>query len=124
MIDFYDPANYTWRPAPDDLPEPYPAPEVTSRDGHPVPEKGAVSRVLTLALGKGWDADVTYARGHLPHATTARPLTCRGSIAVRLTRDGVRAVAVYREGSSSWAWDTMYVGTQRFTGIEEWEGAL
>jgi|SRR4051812_16152586 hypothetical protein len=87
---------------------PYPVPEVTSRDGVAGPAKRAVDDLASLAGTLGWSVDVTYARGCFPHATTGRPGPVRGSLAVRMARGPLRAVAVYVEGST-WSWDTLTV---------------
>jgi hypothetical protein len=87
---------------------PYPAPEVTSRDGVAGPVKSAVASLVTLAGTLGWSVDVTYARGCFPHATTGRPGPVRDSLAVRMARGPLRAVAVYAEGST-WSWSTLAI---------------
>lgn len=106
--------------------KPFPAPEITSRDGHPVPDKAACARVALNAADLGWDWTLTYARGHVPHATTGRPLAggARGSIAVRLSRGRERAFAVYIESSGGWKWDTLYINNKRFADITAFEEAL
>lgn len=55
-----------------------------------------------------WDVEITYARGCFPNGATGKPGAVKDSIAVRMTRGSVRAVAVY-VGGSTWAWDTMAV---------------
>jgi hypothetical protein len=98
----------TWPELDQAAPEPYPAPEITSRDQVSGPVKSAVSDLVRYAEALGWSVVVTYARGHLPHATTGRPGACRDSLAVRMQRAGHYAVAVYREGST-WSWDSMWI---------------
>lgn len=102
-----------------------PPPEVTSRDNHPVPDKSAPMRVALAAADLGWDWALTYARGHVPHATTGRPTTvkAKGSIAVRLSRGTDWACAVYREGST-WTWDSMYVNGRKCSDITMFEERL
>lgn len=88
--------------------EPYPAPEVSSRLGMVHSAKKAVWELETLARTMGWSVETTYARGCFPNGSTGKPGAVKDSIAVRLTRGAVRAVAVY-VGGSTWAWDTMAV---------------
>lgn len=102
---------------------PYPAPEVTSRDGAPVPEKQAVSDLTQHAVLKGWTVVTTFARGCPPHATLGTPLAVRDSIAVRMFRETEQAVAVYN-GGSTWAWDTLYVNGRRHETITALKEAL
>lgn len=107
-------------PAPE---RPYPAPEVTSRDGAPVPEKQAVADLAQHAVFKGWAVVTTFARGCPPHAKLGTPLAVRDSIAVRLSRGKEWAVAVY-SGGSTWAWDTLYVNGRRHETITAFKEAL
>ena len=86
--------------------KPYPEPEVTSRMGIQGPERKAVTDLVRLAGKFGWFAQVTYARGCFPHASQGTPGPVKDSLAVRLSRNGVRAVAVYA-GADTWAWDTL-----------------
>jgi hypothetical protein len=72
------------------------------------PVKRAVGDLVALAGTLGWSVDVTYARGCFPHATTGRPGPVKDSLAVRMARGPLRAVAVYVEGST-WSWDTLAV---------------
>jgi hypothetical protein len=89
--------------------EPYPAPEVTSRDGMTSAGAGkAVGDLERLAQRFGYAAEVTYARGCFPNGATGRPGTVKDSLAVRMTQGSVRAVAVY-VGGSTWSWDTLTV---------------
>lgn len=88
--------------------EPYPAPEVSSRSGEPGPHRDAVIGLMDLAESLGWSVDITYARGCFPHGATGKPGAVKDSLAVRVWRGAVRAVAVY-VGGSTWAWDTMAV---------------
>lgn len=87
--------------------EKFPAPLVTSRDGqedaHQKP--GPVTDLAAYALAQGWNVEITYAEGWVPHATTGKPLGPKVSWALRLYRNGVAAVAV-RRGDG---WDTMWV---------------
>lgn len=105
---------------------PFPAPVVTSQDGGEVPDKIAVRRVVSAAEGAGWTAVLTYACGHVPHATTGRPSdNPKDSIAVRLSRGQEVAFAVYTNTSrSTWSWGTMYVNRFRKADITEFEEAL
>lgn len=85
---------------------PFPAPEITSRDDAPKPEKLAVKRLVKLGEACGWMVRVGYARGQFPHATTGRPGGVRDSLSVGMKRGGQRVVAVYVSGAS-WTWDTL-----------------
>jgi hypothetical protein len=103
--------------------EPYPAPEVTSRQGITGPERKAVTDLVTLVARFGWQCQVTYARGCFPHSSHGTPGPVKDSLAVRLAHaDGRRAVAVYA-GVDGWAWDTLVASTdsapwpQRFTSL-------
>jgi hypothetical protein len=88
----------------------YPAPEVTSRDGVAGPEKRAVRDMVRAVGATGWAAKVTYAKGHVPHATTGRPgAEPRESLAVRMWRGDQRAVAVYVDHGAGWSWDTLWI---------------
>lgn len=85
-------------------PEPYPAPSVTSRDGHPTdPLPRAMVALKRDMEAAGWRTLVQYAHGSMPHSTTGRPLEAKPSWALRMERAGVGAVAVYRE-----KWNTLY----------------
>jgi hypothetical protein len=88
--------------------EPYPAPEVTSRDGEVWPAKKAVDDLTELGWKLGWTVLTTYARGHFPHASLGTPGELKESIAVRMDRGPMRAVAVYA-GAGSWSWDTLAI---------------
>lgn len=87
--------------------EPYPVPEVTSRDGVDGPAKRAVDDLTRLAAVFGWQARITYARGCFPHAAHGTPGGVKDSLAVRLWRGQERAVAVYVGSEKAWAWDTL-----------------
>jgi hypothetical protein len=90
--------------------EPYPAPEVTSRDGVTGPAKTAVdSLVRTVWPSFGFWPDVRYARGHFPHASHGTPGELKESLAVVMTRGSQRAVAVYAGSGKSWSWDTLAI---------------
>jgi hypothetical protein len=89
--------------------EVYPAPEVSSRQGMVHSAKKAVWELETLARTLGWSVETTYARGCFPHATTGAPGPVKDSLAVRMTRGAVRAVAVYVGAGKTWAWDTLAV---------------
>jgi hypothetical protein len=107
----------------------YPAPEVTSRDGIAGAGKAAVTDALKYATERGWVGSSTYARGHLPHATTGRPGALSDSYAVRLRKGDRYAVAVYREAGQSWKWDSLYVwgageGRVPYPTITAWRDAL
>jgi hypothetical protein len=91
--------------------ESYPAPEVSSRLGMVHSAKKAVWELETLARALGWSVEITYARGCFPHATTGKPGHVKDSLAVRMTRGAVRAVAVYVGAGKAWSWDTMAVQT-------------
>lgn len=89
--------------------EPYPAPEVTSRDGVPGPDKPAVRSLAAYATSHGWAvAEPTYARGRFPNAATARSGSVQDSLALRMARGTERAAAVY-VGGSTWTWKTLII---------------
>lgn len=90
--------------------EPYPAPEVSSRLPVVAPNKKAVADLELFAEMLGWSVETTYARGCFPHATTGKPGPAKDSLAARMTRGAIRAVAVY-VGGSTWSWETMAVQT-------------
>lgn len=92
---------------PDYVREPFPAPEVTSKDDVEGPRKTAVEGLRTYAQGLGWTVLITYARGYVPHTTTGRPGALKESLAVRMRRGHECAVAVYI-GSTTWAWDSLW----------------
>lgn len=92
---------------------PHPAPEISSRDNVLPVEKKAVLDLQAFAAERGWSSMVQYARGSRPHAKTAAPGPQRDSLAVKLQNGGRFALAVYREGASAWAWDTLYVDGKR-----------
>jgi hypothetical protein len=93
--------------------EPYPAPEVSSRQGMVHSAKKAVWELETLARTMGWSVEVAYARGCFPHGATGKPGAVKDSLGVRMTRGTVRAVAVYVGAGKSWAWDTLAVQVPR-----------
>ena len=108
---------------PEKAKEPYPAPVITSRDGHEVPDKQAVRDLTTLAESRGWSVVLTYAKGYPPHASRGTPLKLAGSIAVRMRRGSEQALAVYNEGST-WTWDTLYMAGRRYGSITALKEAL
>jgi hypothetical protein len=98
----------SFRPYPPEPVTEYPAPEVTSRDGAPVPVKEPVVSLFAYAEQHGWTCTPpTYAKGHQPHASYGTPSAkAKGSIALRMARGNERAYAVYVEGST-WAWGSL-----------------
>lgn len=96
-------------------PDPYPAPAVSSRDGViPIDPPTAFIALQVVAEAAGWDTLVQYARGHYPHARTARPgAAARESLALRLRRADESAVAAYVAGSKTWSWDYLYTWSPR-----------
>lgn len=104
----------------------FPAPSVTSADGHEVPVKRGVTDLMVAAGKLGWSCRTTYAKGCAPHALTGKPLAERESIAVRMHKPGSTswACAVYRAGSSVWSWDTMYVNGVSFKDLTTFKEAL
>lgn len=89
--------------------EPYPGPEVSSRDGVVGPDKTATAGLKRKAEGFGWSVEVTYARGCFPHATHGTPGAVKDSLALRMTRGTDRAVAVYSWAGTAWTWTTLAI---------------
>lgn len=78
--------------------EPYPAPEVTSRDEWMSGATVGPSPVEKLACDgreRGWDVVSAYSRGCLPHGSTGAPTGVRDLFSVRFRRDAWGAYAVY-----------------------------
>lgn len=92
-----------WKPAV----EPYPAPFVAAQQRPRGEWPAVVSGLYTLATEVGWEGTITYAVGHLPHATLGTPGDKpKQSWALRLRR-GVRHAVAVRMGdawSSLWTW--------------------
>lgn len=89
---------------------PYPAPEVTSRDGVAGPEKRAVRDLVRDLEAAGWEVVVTYARGSWPNAATGHPGAPKDSLAVRMSKPGIRAAAVYAgPAKGAWNWLTLAI---------------
>lgn len=87
--------------------QPYPAPSLTSTTPAVITASQPAAGLQVLARANGWDAVITFARGHVPHATHGRPgATEKFSEAVRMSRGSRRAVAVRLGGSwtSLWTW--------------------
>jgi hypothetical protein len=84
--------------------KPYPAPAVTSRDGHMEPEPRALATLKRDMEAAGWRTLVQYAHGSMPHSKLGTPLAAKPSWALRMERGKVGAVAVHRGG----AWDMLY----------------
>ncbi len=105
--------------------QPFPRPEVTSTDtAGRVEPPTLVIDLAACAQALGWDHMITYARGWVPHARTGRPLAgVRESWAVRLRREGRRAVAVRMGGAwvSMWTWgaDDRFTHHQGITAFRE-----
>ena len=112
------------RPA-DTIEQPYPAPALTSDMLHTGSPSQPAADLLTLAVSHGWDGRITFAEGNPPHATHGRPLAVKKSEAVRLARDGRRAVAVRMGGkwASLWTWSADQFFTQHAT-LEAFKEAL
>jgi hypothetical protein len=89
--------------------EPYPAPEVDSRDCVTGPTRTAVQGLVATVWPFGFWTDIRYARGHFPHASLGTPGELKESLAVVMTRGSERAVAVYAGTGKSWSWDTLAV---------------
>lgn len=76
--------------------DPYPAPEVSSRDqagGEAAPL--AVTRQAQKAAKAGWRVKVQRSRGCLPHASLGTPGAVKTLHAVIVTKDGASAYAVH-----------------------------
>jgi len=96
--------------------EPYPVPEVTSRDDVMAARawalaqsKSAVTDLIKAARTVGFEVVIQYACGHFPHASYGTPGELKESIAVVMTRDSMRAVAVYAGAGKAWSWDTLAI---------------
>ena len=103
-------------------PQPYPVPLVTSADPRPagVTEPGPVLDLQMHAQMHGWMHRTTYSEGYLPHASYGTPgRTAKKIWAVRLERNGSRAVAVRHDDSwaSLWVWSRKR-GRERVAGLE------
>jgi len=102
------PTRVDWEMAqpPADL-ESFPVPLVTSKDGqeNAIQHPGPVDDLAAYGVNAGWTCDITYSEGWVPHATTGKPLGPKVLWAVRMVRDGVRAVAV-RTGDQ---WTSLWV---------------
>jgi hypothetical protein len=94
---------------------PYPVPEVTSRDGMAIARMGlieskrAVMDLIKMVRTVSFEVVIQYARGYFPHATFGTPGELKESIAVRMDRGPVRAVAVYAGAGKAWSWDTLAI---------------
>jgi hypothetical protein len=95
--------------------EPYPVPEVTSRDGMAIARMGlieskrAVIDLIKMVRTVGFEVVIQYARGHFPHASLGTPGELKESIGIRMDRGPMRAVAVYAGAGKSWSWDTLAI---------------
>jgi hypothetical protein len=102
-------------------PEPFPAPLVTSRDPIPagIVEPGPVAQLEAYAAEHGWQTQVAYSEGCLPHATHGRPVGPKKLWSVRLERNGARAVAVRHDDTwkSFWMWSPRRM-RERAAGLE------
>lgn len=118
------PVPYGRTPPP--APEPFPLPEHTSNQPHPQAIPQPVVSLNLLALMAGWGVLLTHSRGHVPHATTGRPLRGAKELwALRMSRGDQRAVAV-RQGdkwASLWTWSSTTF-FQRYGTLEAFQGAL
>lgn len=94
-------------------PEPYPAPEHTSRDPWPAdfPVPSAVASVAKVATGAGWAVAQTYSRGCQAHKVTGVPGEVAHWVALRMLHPETRArvVMVYgiRVASGAKSWDSI-----------------
>lgn len=108
--------------------QPYPAPLVTSDDPIPagVTKPRPVADLEALARSVGWNVRSTYAEGYLPHAAHGTPgKEPKRSWAVRLERNGSRAVAVRTEDvwTSFWVWSRER-GRHRILGLDNFRADL
>jgi hypothetical protein len=105
---------------------PYPAPSVSSLDGiFPDSPPSAFTALQMDMRAAGWKTRVQYAHGSMPHSTYGTPLKAKASWALRLERDGLSAVAVYRGD----AWDTLYTWSatqthRKFPNITDFRAAV
>lgn len=104
--------------------EPYPVPEIPAHITDDYMGKRAVLMTVALARSLGWDVVVTRARGCWPHRTTGAPGPQRDSLAVRMRRDGIPAAAVYVQGTSTWAWETLMVGMIKYPTMKLFQEAI
>jgi hypothetical protein len=118
------PVDFSRPEEPEELP--YPAPSLTSDMQTGITASQPASGLQALARANGWDAVITFARGHVPHATHGRPSKDeKFSEALRLARGSRRAVAVRMGGSwtSLWTWSDTEFFTRHAT-LEAFKGAL
>jgi len=111
---------------PEEIKADYPAPSLTSDQPYDQPSSGPAAGLLKHAMTLGWDGVITYARGHVPHATHGTPgKDAKFSEALRLQRGDQRAVAVRMDGSwtSLWTWSPSQFFTRHKT-LEAFQGAL
>lgn len=103
---------------PEEIELPFPAPSLTSdTPADSIPSQPAAG-LLAWAQAHGWDGVVTFARGHVPHATHGRPSAeAKFSEAIRLYRGRERSVAVRMGGSwtSLWTWSDEVFFTRHAT---------
>jgi hypothetical protein len=89
--------------------EPYPAPEVDSRDGLEVPDKTSITTLIHILGPWGFEIRTRYARGHFPHSAHGTPGPLMDSIGLVALRGQVRGVAVYAGSAKAWSWTTLAV---------------
>lgn len=118
------PVNFTR--VPEEIEQPFPAPSLISDAPTDATPSQPVAGLLAWAQAHGWDGVVTFARGHVPHATHGRPSAqAKFSEAVRLHRGRERAVAVRMGGSwaSLWTWSDRDFFTRHAT-LEAFKQAI
>ena len=104
--------------------EPVPEPArphilVSSRDGAPVPQVGAIERLVKAAEAAGWTVVPTYALAAVPdrhylNGNLAKPAHALASIAVWFARDGQWGWAVWHnEDDQGWRFIAARVGHGR-----------
>lgn len=111
---------------PEEIEKPFPAPFVTSDMGHAQAASRPAGNLILYAIKMGWRGEITYARGHVPHARLGTPSAeAKFSEAVRLHRGRERAVAVRMGGSweSLWTWSDIVFFTRHAT-LDAFKGAL
>lgn len=86
--------------------EPFPAPLVTSRDGQEdvIPHPRPVDDLAAYAQEHGWDFQIRYSEGWVPHGTTGKPIGPKVLWSVRMRRGQVNAIAVRTDGQWTSLW--------------------
>jgi hypothetical protein len=86
--------------------EPYPAPEVSSRDGHEVKLPSAVEKLAQFARTARWEVIAQSSMGNVPHGSTGRPTALKRLAALRFGGhpSGRQAYVVYEAPARTESW--------------------